>query len=407
MSKKRSFSVSLRGKTVKVYPWTHSGTGKEKWRFAWYDDDKREWRYVTRAGKAEAKRAAEKLLQETGEALVWSALSLARQRFLARVNELCNTGDEQAMLEWLESRGGSSKVEEVVQMFDSYKVKAAGEVTPHLKEMKNVLTKFSNSHKGRRLADISSADVLTWWGDGYGDKSPKRQKDIRAMLVQMWTWAKKQGLAGSGDVTPADRLPLVKVGRAEKRVLTIAEMWKLLAAVKPEMRINVVLSGFAGLRPEEVKPKKGCKSGKRGLRAEEIDWDFKVIRLPAEVSKVERARIIPFNAALEAGLAWAGIKPGMVGALASKNMAETEETQRLGKECFGGKWPQDALRHTYGSMRNAVIRSLEQVSEEMGNSVAMLQNHYHNPKATAEGEAWFSMLDEETEGGESKLGRIA
>lgn len=55
-------------------------------------------------------------------------------------------------------------------------------------------------------------------------------------------------------------------------------------------------------------------------------------------------------------------------------------------------WPQDALRLSHGSYRNAIIRSLPQVAEELGTSDAMLRKHYHNPKPKEEEQAWFGML---------------
>lgn len=72
-------------------------------------------------------------------------------------------------------------------------------------------------------------------------------------------------------------------------------------------------------------------------------------------------------------------------------MADVGETKRLGELVFETGWPKDALRHSYGSYRNAVIRSLSQVAEEMGSSEDMLRKHYHNPRSKAEGEAWFNL----------------
>jgi hypothetical protein len=107
------------------------------------------------------------------------------------------------------------------------------------------------------------------------------------------------------------------------------------------------------------------------------------------VSKVRRARIIPMSDALKAGLEWAGIRSGQTGSVCGEYPAA--EIQRLGLKLFKTGWPKDALRHSYGSYRNAIVRSLEQVAEEMGTSVAMLHRHYHNPKAEAEGVEWFAV----------------
>jgi len=93
--------------------------------------------------------------------------------------------------------------------------------------------------------------------------------------------------------------------------------------------------------------------------------------------------------ALKAGLEWAGIREGQTGTVCGEY--PVDEIKRLGDKLFKTGWPKDSLRHSYGSYRNAVVRSLEQVAEEMGTSVAMLHRHYHNPKAEAEGVEWFSI----------------
>lgn len=80
--------------------------------------------------------------------------------------------------------------------------------------------------------------------------------------------------------------------------------------------IRQVLQSAPGLRPEEIAPpqRKGMsKAAKRGIHIEEIDFQFGVIRLPDQVSKVGTARIIPLSDACRDGLAWAGIEPGMTG----------------------------------------------------------------------------------------------
>lgn len=79
-----------------------------------------------------------------------------------------------------------------------------------------------------------------------------------------------------------------------------------------------------------------------------------------------------------------------------QDAATAGETKRLGlilDQQFNRAtgWPSDALRHSYGTFRNAVLRNLSQVAEEMGTSETMLHRHYHNPKSAEEGAAWFSL----------------
>lgn len=95
--------------------------------------------------------------------------------------------------------------------------------------------------------------------------------------------------------------------------------------------------------------------------------------------------------ALVAALQWAGIEPGMTGPTTLLNPSQAGELARLGRFVFKSAWPKDSLRHSLGSYRNALVRSLDQVAEEMGTSVAMLHRHYHNSQPQAAGAEWFAL----------------
>lgn len=395
MPTRKKFRVRRGNSHLTVYPWTHPTSGKELWRYAWREAVGKPWRYVTKAKKADIEASAhEKLEQLEKGGLVWSGLGGDAQRFLEAVHLQTTSADWPAVLDFLKARKRSSDIVGAVARFMDWKTEAAGEETPHLARVRGVLEEMSTAFTGRDVAEIHAPDLLEWWRGRGEQLSPKRRKDIRSALVTFWSWARREGIAGADPITPAERLPSIQVDHGERRVLSIEEMERLFAAVEPKFRVWAVLGAFAGLRPEEIAPPTKAsskKKRKRGLHIEEIDWTFSVIRVPAVVSKVNTPRVVPFNDALRAGLAWACIEPGMTGPVCLLNPVEEGETLRLGKVVFKTGWPQDALRHSYGSYRNAVVRSLPKVAEEMGTSVTMLNRHYHNPKAEEEGRQWFAL----------------
>jgi hypothetical protein len=140
-----------------------------------------------------------------------------------------------------------------------------------------------------------------------------------------------------------------------------------------------------------MSPGPSKRGDRRGIYCEEIDFQFRVIRVPECVSKVARPRIVPMSDALVAALQWAGIESGMTGPTTLLNPSQAGELARLGRAIFKSAWPKDCLRHSFGSYRNALVRSLDQVAEEMGTSVGMLHRHYHNPQPEAAGEEWFAL----------------
>lgn len=385
---RKSFKVTKGNTHVTVYPY---GDG---WRFAWRARVSDPWKYITRAKKVLATAAAENLLDEieTG-GIVWSALPAARRRFLETIHREAREEDEKAVITFLSGRQKSAEVVESVKRFLAWKIDEAGEKTPNIRNLKGHLNPMAQKFAGKTVVDVSAEELTEWWKSKWGHKSAKTRKESRGSMVAFWSWCVLMTLYPKDVVTPAQRIPNVKLEKGKRRVLTPDEFLAVAAAIRPEFRGSIVLQAFCGMRPEEVAPpsRQGMsKKSKRGIFREEFDWLYNVIRIPEEVSKTGFPRIVPILPGVEAWLEWAGIRSGQIGSICD-NLVTTGETLRLGVDVFKTGWPQDALRHSFGSYRNAVIRSLDQVADEMGNSVATLQRYYHNPKAKEEGEAWFGM----------------
>jgi len=394
MTAKRKNTVTHAGRKILIYRWCHPQTKAKAWRFVWRDTDGRR-RYVTKptldAAEQEALAKLQALDAGQGE---WIGIPAGRQRWLQEVHRLAGTDPEElrSILDFIRNRKKSGEVVAAVARFMAHRITAKGEESAHLRTTRLTLEGMARHFAGKMVADILAPELEEWWTQRGTGLSPKRRKDIRGALVTFWNWARKESIASPEPDTVADRLPVPEVGLAELRVLAPTELEAILLHVMPEWRAWVVLGAFAGIRPEELAPSSTKLSAKRGLRIEEIDFQFNVIHLPAQVSKGgKRARKVPLNDACRAGLAWAGIREGMAGPVCKRNPAEAKELADLGKIIFGGEWPQDALRHTYGSARNAQIRNLPKVAEEMGNSVTMLNKHYHNPRTDEQGAAWFAV----------------
>lgn len=386
MADKKSFRVKDGNRSLWVVP--HA----KGWRFEYAHQGRR--RFVTRRKRVDIVEAAEKVLEEMGTGFVFSALPVEARAAVQRLAELSRgPGDWRAAVDFMEARAGSEPVADAVERWMEAKVMAAGEETPYLRDLRARMRGFAAGMGGRKVADVSF-EVLREWVNGRREgRSVKFYIDLRAGLVEFWRWCRREGLTDGHAVTPAERLPVAKRERMERRVATPGELVEVLNEVGAEWRAWVVLGAWAGLRPEELAPKPTRKKKhKRGLHCEDIDWRFNVLRVPPDVSKIGRPRVVPMGETLRTGLEWAGIEPGMTGPVVLRNPTEAKETARLGKLVFGSHWPKDILRHSFGSYRNAELRNLAQVAEEMGTSEAMLHAHYHNPRAEEEAEGWFGVV---------------
>jgi integrase len=380
--------------TATVYRWTHQPSGRKAWRFAWRDSSGA-WRYTTRATQADAEQAArEKLTAIQSAGLDWSQLTPDRRAFLTAVHSAVATEDQPAILASLQARTTSVDIAAAVARFLSFKITAKGRESHHLEQMRRDLDAMATHFAGHRVGDIHLGPLADWWMLRTGPAGRARQKGIRGTLVGFWNWCQREGFAGNDAITVPKRLPSITVGGGGLYVFSPEELVTILHHVRREWLPWILFGAFAGMRPEEVAPKKS--TGKAGLRWDHIDWEFKVIRLPAEVSKTKRARIIPLHPVLLQWFAHLGASATWTGAVVLEDPTAARESKRLGAildQQFHRTtgWPADALRHSYASYRNAVIRNLPQVAEEMGTSEKMLHGHYHHPKTTPEGVAWFAI----------------
>lgn len=385
MASKKRFRVRVGNAFVKVVP---HGKG---WRFAWKDGER--WRYVTRRKRCDIEEAARDFLADMGTGFVWSALPVGVRAWHQDLEALVrNEADRRAVMDFLKARAVSISVAEAVERWVDAKVMAAGEESPYLRDLRSRMRGFGKGMGARTVADVDFETLREWVEKRRVGRSVKFYIDLRAGLVEFWAWCRRESLTDGHAVTVAERLPTAKRERMEKRVATPEELVEILNSVRREFRVWVVLGAFAGLRPDEIAPKPQRKKHKRGLACEDIDWRFGVIRVAADVAKTSTARVVPMCEVLRVGLQWAGIEEGMTGPVLLQNPTNARETSRLGKLLFGTGWPKDLLRHSYGSYRNALVRNLAQVAEEMGTSPRMLDAHYHNPRAEEEGKAWFGVV---------------
>ncbi|MEQ1861850.1 MAG: site-specific integrase [Chthoniobacteraceae bacterium] len=239
--------------------------------------------------------------------------------------------------------------------------------------------------------------------------SAARRNHVRDDVVHLFKFARSRGLLPDA-ITAAQRVP--KFGaRTERRrrvveVLGAAEMRLLLAHVEDAWLPWVAIAAFSGLRPEEIARSYHAAARKDTLRWEDFDWDEREIVVREEVDKNGFARRCPLHDNLRAWLApWRDAKASghvVTGSLQKfrqrlkarlvKTFAGADESeQRSARRLI--EWPHDVLRHSYGTYRMAATgRNIHQVAAEMGNSPAMIRQHYDKVGPKSHGKAWFAIV---------------
>jgi integrase len=253
----------------------------------------------------------------------------------------------------------------------------------HLQTMKSRLTRFSTAFKCspksiRREAIEGYLDQL-----GVADRT--RKNEIGA-ISQFINWMIRLKYAPKDLTEELQAIQRPKLQETEVTIWSVEEMDELLRSSPPHCIPYLIFGGFCGLRPSEI------------LRA---DWSDITpcggyLAVKAKKGTASR-RTVPICESAKAWLMPFKLKSGPISPYPRSSKIHrliissiNEKRPRTNQAAF--KWSDNALRHSYGSYRVAVLKNIYQTAHEMGNSPQMIQKHYLHLVTPEDGERFFSIL---------------
>ena len=145
----------------------------------------------------------------------------------------------------------------------------------------------------------------------------------------------------------------------------------------PPITPCLALSAFAGLRPDEA----------RRLDWANVNLDEALIRIPAAVSKVRRARLVPMPDNL---VRWLLPYRQTSGAVSPSAITIKRGRKAVLKAAhLPAQWPQDVLRHSFATHWMAAHAHEGKLAEMLGNSPAIIQRHYKGLATAIDGAKYF------------------
>ena len=213
--------------------------------------------------------------------------------------------------------------------------------------------------------------------------SLRRRDNIRDGLVRLFRFARGKDWLPVERQTAAEKVERVADGVDHVSTYAPAELAALLANASPRWLPFFAIGAFAGLRNSEI------------LRLEwsAIKWDHDLIAVSRSIArKIRISRHAPLLPCLADWLRPYASRAGRIIPAASEGAALAalgRELRRL--EARSIVWKKNALRHSFGSYRLAVVKSVAQVAIEMGNSPAQIRGHYHDPKSERDAAAYFAI----------------
>lgn len=315
---------------------------------------------------------------EAGRRVLRSAKDLhkARQRakeglaaLRAAKEELTSIGasDLSEFLEWKATRSSAHSVLDAVA---KYLAHLAQRKVMDTRMIKADLERFAAAFPGR-ITDVT-VDGLNGYLAGLG-VGARRHNNIRATIVALFRWARLRDMLPDG-TTVAEKTHPLPLSKAPVVIYTPAEFHQMLQLVPKKWRLGIAIGGLAGLRTEEI----------AGLRWEDIKLGRKLIEVRAEICKTGRRRLVPIVPALAKVIRSSEACPGNMVVPRERLDNAIKHIRRL-----GGVWKKNALRHSFGSYRCAMVKSAGQVALEMGNSEAVVRAHYLEIQDQKAAKKWF------------------
>jgi integrase len=251
---------------------------------------------------------------------------------------------------------GSRKVKEVVA--DLLAARTADGMSPrYLGDLRVRLGRFVLSFGEEMIAGISAARIDEWLrGLGVGAVT---RNTFRRRLAVLFNFAKRRGYVTENPIADVER---AKERETEIEILSVNGMARLLECASPEMVPFWAIGAFAGLRRAEIER----------LTWSEIDFDADVIEVKASKSKTATRRLVTIQPNLHEWLAPYRTRVGRVCPLALQRKIN-DDRERAG---LRAGWPQNALRHSFGSYHLAQFNDAAKLALEMGNSPATIFRHY-------------------------------
>lgn len=260
----------------------------------------------------------------------------------------------------------------------------------YLSGLRSDLARFAAAHATIGAVDeITLAAYLRTIKDRKGGAvGPRRRDNVRDAIVRLFAFARDRHWLPQDRKTAASKIERINEG-GEVTTFTPDQLALLIEHVSHRWRPWMALGAFAGLRTSEI----------FRLDWSAVKWEQRVIAVSSKVAKKVRvSRMVPMSDNLIAWLAPWRDTFGPIYQVRTRGQIESAHRRELKKlrKATGIEWDNNALRHSFGSYRLALVKNIAQVALEMGNSPEKVRENYHDPKPEDEARKYFAIQSPES-----------
>jgi integrase len=269
------------------------------------------------------------------------------------------------------------KVSDLVADYDRYLIgQKVGE--DHRDKTINIYLKRFAAAFQMGISLITLKDLETWRATF--TSSPRTVNNYCNAVKALFNYAKDHNHVRKDRVTEASKLKDIEETPTEANPFTLEEMAILLSEADEKSLPYIVLGAFAGIRTAEQKR----------LRWEKhVRWDTGYFDLTGNVTKKKLRRLVPI---LPAAAAWLTPYKNRKGLILDEAHPERYPTEILRKRKLD--WRHNGLRDAFGSNRAAILKNLNEVAMEMGNSPDMVIESYREVFTKEQAEKFWLLTPE-------------
>jgi len=241
----------------------------------------------------------------------------------------------------------------------------------------------------RRIDSIDSGDIQNWLNSI--PTTPGDRKNCKATLSQLMNFARIKKWRTDN---PCE-LIIVRTKQKEVETLAPKQISQLLAACRGHEQSTLLVPYFAV----------GCLAGLRPFEAEKLDWEdinlsSKQIKVWKNTSKNRVSRYVNLSPeALKMLTPYKRESGCITGDIKGSWRRYWEEARGQAGFTFekrniqGSPWPMDCLRHTFASYWLTRHSDKNELANQMGDSVAVINKHYRRAIPRSEAAAFWRIFN--------------
>ena len=231
---------------------------------------------------------------------------------------------------------------------------------------------------GRVVETIRAVEVDSWLASLA--LSPQSVNNYRAVAHAFFEYAKKRDYVSDNPVAKVEKIKIVDKPAA---IFTPEDLQRLLKAANDDVLPALVIGAFAGLRMAEI----------FRLDWSEVHLDRGFIEVTAKKSKTARRRLVKIEPNLASWLKPFADRTGRVWRFSEPMWRVRMEPVRAAARITD--WPQNGLRHSYGSYHLAKFSDAAKLALEMGHTTTReIFDHYRELVTSDSAIAFWSLRPE-------------